>query len=390
MTWLGVRSTSRQRCSAYPAVTKIITIPEALKPLDDAIAEIPRRNIPAEAHELLADSALPLYDRVINASHAPLGSWLAATIPCANPDDRYGGVIRDRECLYSRPRSAYRRHVASNFASKIFSISSMYIRAIPGIPATPSAQGRLSTSTTAWRFPSRSPGSQSRAQSPRQRSRTLFACRKFRTSRRSSPTAGFAPILVGAPSIVELCKKSESPLAPHPKLRGSHHDSRNGGIARAVRTARFRRHRRCASRRRCRHHRPRTLRRLSMVRRNRALRRQSPHPASADQRARCPPFPRCRSRRRLRNRSASATRPMSDLRLELQRQNQSGWEDLDSSSPSTNRRPAWRTHLSSRTSRLAPAHEDAFSKPAAPSLRSRILAPTYVRRTPDNSSFCRG
>ena len=46
-----------------PAVANIITIPESLKPLDDAIAcGFPHGKIPAEAHELLAALRMPLYD----------------------------------------------------------------------------------------------------------------------------------------------------------------------------------------------------------------------------------------------------------------------------------------------------------------------------------------
>src|ERR1700742_650992 len=85
----------------FSAVANIITIPDSLKALDDAIAcGFPHGQIPPEAHELLADLELPLYDRVINASHAPLGCWLAAAIPCTNPIARFGGVILDRECRY--------------------------------------------------------------------------------------------------------------------------------------------------------------------------------------------------------------------------------------------------------------------------------------------------
>jgi hypothetical protein len=73
----------------FSAVANIITIPDSLKPLDDAIAcGFPRGKIPVEAYELLADLQLPLYDNIINASHAPLGCWLAGAIPCLNLNAR--------------------------------------------------------------------------------------------------------------------------------------------------------------------------------------------------------------------------------------------------------------------------------------------------------------
>jgi len=91
-----------------PSIKSIITVANTLKPLDDAIAfGFPHRKIPAGAFDLLADLRLPLYDRVINASHAPLGCWLAAEIPFANLDARYGGIIRDRERLYFGAASVY-------------------------------------------------------------------------------------------------------------------------------------------------------------------------------------------------------------------------------------------------------------------------------------------
>jgi hypothetical protein len=92
-----------------PSIKSIITVADTLKPLDDAIAfGFPHQKIPAGAFDLLADLRLPLYDRVINASHAPLGCWLAAEIPFANLDARYGGIIRDRECLYFGARKRLR------------------------------------------------------------------------------------------------------------------------------------------------------------------------------------------------------------------------------------------------------------------------------------------
>src|SRR3984957_6183728 len=93
----------------FSAVANIITITDSLKPLDDAISGGFRQGkIPVEADELLTGLQLPRYDRIVNASHAPLGCWLAGAIPCTNADARSGGIICDRECLYRGPANVYR------------------------------------------------------------------------------------------------------------------------------------------------------------------------------------------------------------------------------------------------------------------------------------------
>jgi hypothetical protein len=49
---------------------------------------------------LLARLNLPRYHRVINASHAALGCWLAGEIPC---DAREGGIInREGASVFTR------------------------------------------------------------------------------------------------------------------------------------------------------------------------------------------------------------------------------------------------------------------------------------------------
>ncbi len=126
----------------FSAVANIITIPDSLKPLDDAIAcGFPQGEIPAEAYELLADLELPLYDRIINASHAPLGCWLAGAIPCTNPSARFGGVIVDRECLYLGAASVYRVAMLQFREQNLFNLVDL-IRAIAGV-APPSVPARL-------------------------------------------------------------------------------------------------------------------------------------------------------------------------------------------------------------------------------------------------------
>ena len=100
-----------------------------------------RARFPAEAYVLLADLELPLYDRVINASHAPLGCWLAGAIPCTNPSARFGGVIVDRECLYLGAASVYRVAMLQFREQNLFNLVDL-IRAIAG-GAPPSVPARL-------------------------------------------------------------------------------------------------------------------------------------------------------------------------------------------------------------------------------------------------------
>jgi heptosyltransferase-1 len=201
-----VLSSTHTAVLGLSGVANIITIPEALKPLDDAIAcEFPRGNIPVEAHELLADLELPLYDRVINASHAPLGCWLAATIPCANPGDRYGGVILDRECLYFGPASAYRVASVQFREQNLFNLVDL-IRAIPG-PATPSAHRRLYVNQAAA-LPFALPAGRRVALNPgASEPARCWPAENFARLAEALSTAGFAALLVGAPSDRELCEK---------------------------------------------------------------------------------------------------------------------------------------------------------------------------------------
>jgi len=88
-------------------VATIRAVSEDLKPLDDQIATgFRQRRIPTQAHVLLKQLNLPRYDRVINASHAALGCWLAGQIPST---ERQGGVITpEGECLYQGAAQTYR------------------------------------------------------------------------------------------------------------------------------------------------------------------------------------------------------------------------------------------------------------------------------------------
>jgi ADP-heptose:LPS heptosyltransferase len=189
-----------------PSVKNIITIADTLKHLDDAIAcGFPYRRIPAEAFDLLAALRLPLYDRIINASHAPLGCWLAAEIPCANPDARYGGIIRDGECIYLGAASAYRIAMLQFREQNLFNVVDL-IRAIPGI-LPQNAQPRLYANQSSelpfkllrGRKIAFNPGASEAAR--------CWPAENFARLAEVLSVAGFVPLLVGAPSDRDICDK---------------------------------------------------------------------------------------------------------------------------------------------------------------------------------------
>lgn len=186
----------------FPAVANIITIPESLKPLDDAIAcGFPDGKIPAEAHELLAALRLPLYDRIINASHAPLGAWLAGAIPCANPNAHYGGIIRDRECLYLGAGSAYRIAMLQFREQNLFNLVDL-IRAAPGIALYANQSAELPFALPPGRKVALNPGASEAAR--------CWPAESFARLAEALSAADFVPLLVGAPCDVELCEKIKS------------------------------------------------------------------------------------------------------------------------------------------------------------------------------------
>jgi ADP-heptose:LPS heptosyltransferase len=192
-----------------PAVANIITIPESLKPLDDAIAcGFPHGKIPAEAHELLAALRMPLYDRIINASHAPLGCWLAAKIPCANPNARCGGIIRDRECLYLGAASAYRIAMLQFREQNLFNLVDL-IRAAPGIAPT-NAQPCLYANQSADLPFALLPGRKVALNPGASEATRCWPAENFARLADALSVAGFVPLLVGAPSDLELCEKIKS------------------------------------------------------------------------------------------------------------------------------------------------------------------------------------
>jgi ADP-heptose:LPS heptosyltransferase len=204
----------------FSAVANIITIPDSLKPLDDLIAcGFPNGKIPVEAHELLADLQLPQYGRVINASHAPLGCWLGGAIPCNNPCARYGGVIRDRECLYLGLANSYRVALLQFREQNLFNVVDL-LRASHGA-APPNQQpclyanrsADLSFALPAGRKVALNPGA---SEAPR-----CWPAENFALLAEALSAAGFTPLLVGAPSDRELCGKIQSAaLVPITNLAG--------------------------------------------------------------------------------------------------------------------------------------------------------------------------
>jgi ADP-heptose:LPS heptosyltransferase len=189
-----------------PAVANIVTISDALKPLDDAIAfGFPHRKIPALAFDLLADLRLPLYDRAINASHAPLGCWLAAEIPCADPSARYGGIIRAGECLYFGTASAYRIAMLQFREQNLFNLVDL-IHAIPGIP-TQDAQPCLYANQSP-ELPFALPRGRKVALNPgASEAVRCWPAENFARLAEALSAAGFVPLLVGAPSDRDLCER---------------------------------------------------------------------------------------------------------------------------------------------------------------------------------------
>jgi ADP-heptose:LPS heptosyltransferase len=190
----------------HTAVANIITIPDSLKPLDDAIAcGFPLGKIPAEAHELLADLRLPPYDRIINASHAPLGCWLAGAIPCANPAARYGGIIRDRECLYFGLASTYRVALLQFREQNLFNLVDL-IRASYG--AAPPIQRPCLYANRSADLPFALPAGRKVALNPgASEAARCWPSENFARLAEALSAAGFAPLLVGAPSDRERCER---------------------------------------------------------------------------------------------------------------------------------------------------------------------------------------
>jgi ADP-heptose:LPS heptosyltransferase len=193
----------------FSAVANIITIPDSLKPLDDLIARgFPLGKIPVEAHELLADLQLPQYGRVINASHAPLGCWLGGAIPFNNPCVRYGGVIRDGECLYQGLANSYRVALLQFREQNLFNVVDL-LRASHGAASAnqqsclyANRSADLSFALPAGRKVALNPGASEAVR--------CWPAEIFAFLAEALSAAGFTPLLAGAPSDRELCEKIKS------------------------------------------------------------------------------------------------------------------------------------------------------------------------------------
>jgi ADP-heptose:LPS heptosyltransferase len=191
------------------AVSHIITIRDSLKSLDDAIAcGFPNGKIPVEAHELLADLELPGYDRIINASHAPLGCWLAGEIAVTNSDARYGGIIRDCECLYLGYASVYRIALLQFREQNLFNVVDL-LRGAHGA-AAPVGRPCLYASRSAD-LPFALPHGRRVALNPGASDAVRrWPAENFARLAEALYGAGFAPILVGAFSDHELGEQIRS------------------------------------------------------------------------------------------------------------------------------------------------------------------------------------
>jgi glycosyl transferase family 9 (putative heptosyltransferase) len=202
---LALRS-AHEPLLGFSAVANIITIPDSLKPLDDAIAcGFPRGEIPAEAYELLAELQLPVYDCIINASHAPLGCWLAGAIPCTDPDARYGGIIRDRECLYLGPANSYRVAMLQFREQNLFNLVDL-LRAAHG--AAPPIQRPCLYANQSANLPFELPAGRKVALNPgASEAARCWPAENFARLAEALSVAGFTPLLVGAPSDRELCEQ---------------------------------------------------------------------------------------------------------------------------------------------------------------------------------------
>jgi ADP-heptose:LPS heptosyltransferase len=202
---------NQQSISGLRGLSQIRAVPEELKTLDNQIAAgFPLRAVPCAATEWLHDLALPKYDRVINASHAALGCWLAGHIPC---DHREGGVIDDQgECLYVGAahiyrvallafreqnqfnavdllRSAARPHQSSNLRSRL------HVDRSPALPFALPAGRKVALNVGA-----------SEAQ-------RVWPTRYFARLAEDLVSYGLVPMLVGAPSDRDACAEVQSACA---------------------------------------------------------------------------------------------------------------------------------------------------------------------------------
>ena len=191
-------------------LTTIFTISEELKSLDDAIARnFSRGEIPAEAPELLTALRLPSYDRIINASHAPLGCWLAAEIPCAT-GERFGGLILDGECLYRGAASAYRVAMLQFREQNQFNLVDLLRCARGGTAGQAHARPRLYATRSAD-IPFALPPGLRVALNPGANEKTrCWPAANFARLAEALAAVGFVPLLVGAPGDRLACEQVQA------------------------------------------------------------------------------------------------------------------------------------------------------------------------------------
>jgi ADP-heptose:LPS heptosyltransferase len=190
-----------------PSVATIRTIGEDLKPLDDQIATgFRQRRIPTRTRTLLEQLNLPRYDRVINASHAALGCWLAGQIASS---ERHGGVITpEGECLYQGAAQTYRIAMLAFREQNWFNVVDLMRGAAPARQSA--TQGSPATSrlyvNESVALPFALPAGRKVALNvgASETGRTWPAAHFARIAERVA-AQGFAPILVGAPSDCDAC-----------------------------------------------------------------------------------------------------------------------------------------------------------------------------------------
>src|SRR5262249_32116884 len=129
-------------------------------------------------------------------------------IPCSNPDARYGGVIRDRECLYFGPASAYRIAMLQFREQNLFNLVDL-IRAAPGV--APAIQRPHLYANCSVDLPFALPSGRKVAFNPgASDAARCWPVENFARLAESFSAAGFVPLLVGAPSDRESCEKIQA------------------------------------------------------------------------------------------------------------------------------------------------------------------------------------
>jgi hypothetical protein len=117
-------------------------------------------------------------------------------------------VIRDRECLYLGAASTHRIAMLQFREQNLFNLVDL-IRAAPGIAPT-SAQPRLYANQSAELPFALPPGRKVALNPGASEAARCWPAENFASLAEALSSAGFVPLLVGAPSDVELCEKIKS------------------------------------------------------------------------------------------------------------------------------------------------------------------------------------